>query len=412
MNLEISLAEMKEILNEIKKKPEGIFKMMREDIKESVGEYLSSIMKIELSDFLKREPYERKEDESEPNYRNGYYNRNFTLKKIGEVSINVPRDRNGSFQTKVLPRSKRYEKELETDICLMYLTGTSTRTLSMISERLIGRRLSHTEVSNASKELIEGVERWRNRDLGEEKIKYLIIDGVCFSMRVKGSIEKVSVLVVIGVLYNGQRLVLAIQSGDKESASNWRELFKDLKKRGLDSQNVTLGIMDGLPGLEKVFKEEFQNAKVQRCQVHVARNVLAKVPKKLKKDVADDLRSIFYASSKEKSLSFFSNFKNKWDKELPSATKCLENSLESCLTFQSFPEEERISIRTTNIIERLNKEFKRRTKPMEILAGEQSCYNILVFIALKMELYWKSNPIGRVQKNLPFYKSLMEKGEE
>ena len=90
MNLEISLAEMKEILNEIKKKPEGIFKMMREDIKESVGEYLSSIMKMELSDFLKREPYERKEDESEPNYRNGYYNRNFTLKKIGEVSVNVP----------------------------------------------------------------------------------------------------------------------------------------------------------------------------------------------------------------------------------------------------------------------------------------------------------------------------------
>ena len=89
-----------------------------------------------------------------------------------------------------------------------------------------------------------------------------------------------------------------------------------------------------------------------------------------------------------------------------------KNSLESCLTFFSFPEEERISIRTTNIIERLNKEFKRRTKPMEIVAGEQSCYNILVFIALKMELYWKSNPIGRVQKNLPFYKSLMEKGEE
>ncbi len=411
MNLEISLAEMKEILNEIKNKPEGIFKMMREDIRELIGEYLSSLMKIELSDLLKREPYERKESELKPNYRNGYYGRNFTLKRIGEVSVSVPRDRKGEYQTKVLPKSKRYEKELETDICLMYLTGTSTRTLSMISERLIGRKLSHTEVSNASKELIEGVERWRNRDLGGEKIKYLIIDGVFFSMRIKGSIEQVSVLVVIGVTDKGQRLVLAIQSGDKESASNWREIFKDLKKRGINSQNVTLGIMDGLPGLEKVFKEEFQNAKVQRCQVHVARNVLAKVPKKLKKRVADDLRSIFYASSKEKSLSFFSNFKSKWEKELPSATKCLENSLESCLTFFSFPEEERISIRTTNIIERLNKEFKRRTKPMEIVAGEQSCYNILVFIALKMELYWKSNPIGRVQ-NLPFYKSLMEIGEE
>lgn len=233
MNLEISLAEMKEILNEIKNKPEGIFKMMRDDIKELIGEYLSSLMKIELSDLLKREPYERKESELKPNYRNGYYGRNFTLKRIGEVSVSVPRDRKGEYQTKVLPRSKRYEKELKADVCLMYLTGTSTRTLSMISERLIGRKLSHTEVSNASKELIEGVERWRNRDLSKEKIKYLIIDGVFFSMRIKGSIEQVSVLVVIGVTDKGQRLVLAIQSGDKESASNWREIFKDLKREVL-----------------------------------------------------------------------------------------------------------------------------------------------------------------------------------
>ena len=410
MNLEISVAEMIEVLKEIKGKPEELFKMMRKEVREGIGEYLSSLMKIELADFLKREPYERKEDEPEPNYRNGYYGRSFTLKRIGCVSVSVPRDRKGEFQTKVLPRSKRYEKELETDVCLMYLTGTSTRTLSMISEKLIGRKLSHTEISNASKELIEGVERWRTRDLSLEKIKYLIIDGVNFSMRVKGSIEKVPFLIVIGVQEKGQKLVLAIQSGDKESTSTWRELFKDLKNRGLNPQNITLGIMDGLPGLEKVFKEEFSNARVQRCQVHVARNVLAKVPKKLKKEVADDLRSIFYASSKEKSLSFMSQFKNKWEKEIPSAVKCLENSLESCLTFFSFPEEEWISIRTTNVIERLNKEFKRRTKPMEIVAGEQSCYNILSFIALRMELYWKSNPIGRVH-NLPFYKSLMERGE-
>ena len=103
-------------------------------------------------------------------------------------------------------------------------------------------------------------------------------------------------------------MVLGLQSGDKESASNWREFFKDLKRRGLQSQLVTLGIMDGLTGLEKVFKEEFSNAKIQRCQVHVSRNVLAKVPKKYKQDVADDMRSIFYASTKEKSLSFWQTF--------------------------------------------------------------------------------------------------------
>ena len=154
-------------------------------------------------------------------------------------------------------------------------------------------------------------------------------------MRVDGSVETVSVLVVIGVTEKGERLILALQAGDKESASNWRELFLDLKKRGLNGRNVILGIMDGLSGLEKVFKEEFPKAKVQRCQVHVARNVLAKVPRKLKRAVADDLRSIFYASSKERAMEFFSQFKKRWEKQLPSAVRCLENSLKACLTFFS-----------------------------------------------------------------------------
>ena len=164
-----------------------------------------------------------------------------------------------------------------------------------------------------------------------------------------------------------------------------------------------------MPGLERVFKEEFPNAKVQRCQVHVARNVLAKVPRKLKKVVADDLQSIFYASSKKKAMAFFGQFKARWEKDLPSAVKCLENSLDACLTYLNFPEEEWISLRTTNIIERLNKEFKRRTKPMEILAGERSCYTLLAFICLKMELHWRSNPIGKVAHNLPFFQRLVER---
>lgn len=167
-----------------------------------------------------------------------------------------------------------------------------------------------------------------------------------------------------------------------------------------------MGVMDGLPGLERVFKEEFSKAKVQRCQVHVARNVLAKVPRKLKKTVADDLRSIFYASSRKKAMEFFNTFKDKWQKDLPSAVKCLENSIEACLTFFMCPEEEWISLRTTNIIERLNKEFKRRTKPMEIVAGENACYMLLAFISLKMELHWRSNPIGKVRNNLPFFQNL------
>ena len=407
MKVEISVPEVVAIFKEIQEQPERIFEMIRVEIRENVGEYLSKLMDMERTEFLEREWYEH--GHGEVNHRNGSYPRNFTLKGIGEVQVEVPRDRKGEFTTQVIPRSKRYENELRQDLSVMFLTGVSSRTLSMISTRLIGSKISPTEISNANKELIEAVEKWRTRDLSGETIKYLFLDGVNFDMRIDGSIEKVPVLVAIGVTETGQKLVLGFQAGDKESAPTWREFFKDLKGRGLDGSTMVLGVMDGLPGLEKVFKEEFPKAKVQRCQVHVARNVLAKVPKKLKKAVADDMRSIFYASSKSKAMEFFDIFKARWQRELPSAVKCLENSLEACLTFFICPEEEWISLRTTNIIERLNKEFKRRTKPMEIVAGENACYTLLAFICLKMELHWKSNPIGKVRKNLPFLKELEDK---
>jgi putative transposase len=150
-------------------------------------------------------------------------------------------------------------------------------------------------------------------------------------MRIAKSIECVPILVVIGVREDGTKLVLGLQSGDKESATTWRQFFKDLKKRGLDGSGVTLGIMDG--------GEEFSHAKIQRCQVHVAKNVIAKVPRKLKREVADDLRSIFYASSRKKAEEFAVTFAAKWEKDLPSAVKCLSNSLDACLTYLSFPED-------------------------------------------------------------------------
>ena len=401
MEIKISVPEVIRLMKEIQENPARIFEMLTMNVRKDVGAYLTNLMKAELTHVLGRGDYER--SKGNPNHRNGSYPRNFCIKGIGEVAIKVPRDRNGEYQTQVLPRSKRYEDRIAEDLSIMYLTGISTRTLSMLSKRLIGREISHEEVSKANRELTGAVEKWRNRDLSQEKIKYIFVDGVIFKMRIEGSIENTPVLVAIGVTETGARLVLGLQSGDKESATNWREFFRDLKSRGLDGSAVRLGIMDGLAGLEKVFEEEFPTAKVQRCQVHVARNVLAKVPHKVKKEVADDLRSIFYASSKEKSKGFYRSFQEKWDKEIPSAVKSLTQALDACLTFFNFPEEEWISLRTTNIIERLNKEFKRRTKSMEIVAGENACYRLLAFISLKMELSWRSNPIGKVRPNLPLY---------
>jgi len=406
MKMEVTVAEVHELINEIRDQPENLFAMIRANVQERVGQYLSELMDAELTHFLGREPYERIEGQS--NHRNGSYGRRFTLKGIGEVGVKVPRDRKSEFSTEVIPRSKQYEDAIREDLCMMFLGGVSTRTLSLMSERLVGRRISAGEVSNVSKELTRAVEEWRERDLSGESIKYIFVDGTHFSMRIEGSIEKVPILVAIGVTEDNHRTVLGLQAGDKESASNWREFFKDLKRRGLQGDIVMLGIMDGLSGLERVFEEEFPNAKVQRCQLHVTRNVLAKVPRKLKKTIGDEIRSIFYASSRKKALRFFEQFKVKWGKELPSAVKCLENSLDACLTYLHFPEEEWICLRTTNVIERLNKEFKRRTKPMEILAGERSCYMLLAFVCLKMEVTWRSKPIGKVPSNLPFFKKLAE----
>jgi putative transposase len=406
VKVEISVTEMVQVFKEIQGQPEKILEMVRADMPQAVGGYLSEIMRLELTRFLGRQPYERAENES--NHRNGSYPRRFTLKGIGEVPVQVPRDRKGEYQTHVIPRSKQYEEELRQDIAVMFLSGVSTRTLAMISHRLLGHKISSGEVSRCSRELVGAIENWRNRDLASMRFKYLFCDGVYFEMRVARTVEKVSVLVVIGVTKDGQKQVIGLQSGDKESASSWRETFKDLKGRGLDSQTVILGIMDGLPGLEKVFREEFPKGKVQRCQVHVARNVLAKVPKKLKQEVADDIRSVFYASSRQKALELAALFTERWQKEVPSAVKCLQNSLDSCLTFFDFPEEEWISLRTTNVIERLNKEFKRRTKPMEIVTGETACYTLLAFISIKMEIHWRSNPVGKVRYNLPSLRNLIE----
>ena len=185
----------------------------------------------------------------------------------------------------MIPRSKQYEDALREDLCAMFLAGVSTRTLSLMSERLIGRKISPMEVSNASKELSRAVEAWRERDLSAESIKYMYVDGTLFSMRIDGSVEQ-------GACSGGHR-------GDRGRVPNGSG--RAVRRQGIGLHvagafqghqatrvwipaRVVLGIMDGLPGLEKVFLEEFPNAKVQRCQIHVARNVLAKVPRKLKKD--------------------------------------------------------------------------------------------------------------------------------
>jgi putative transposase len=389
-----NVPETKEIFKSILERPETLFEMMAFDMKEIAERTLSAMLKQELTLFLGREKYQRA-GEGQENRRNGYYKKGYTVKNLGELSLQIPRDREGDFSSKIIQKYDRYDKRIEKDICLMFLSGLSTRGIELISQSLIGRRISASEVSKINGELLTGLEAWRTRDLSAYRIKYMYIDGVNFHCRVKNSVEVTPMLVVVGVTEENKRTFLAIQQGDKESATTWRQIFKDMKRRGLNPESVQLGVMDGLSGLMTVFRDEFSNAKVQRCQVHVARNVLTKVPHKIKLKVADSLRDIFYASTRAKAKENFEAFVVQYEPTIPSAVKCLSNVIEECLTYHSFPQEHWISLRTTNVIERVNKEFKRRTKPMEVLAGEKSAYRLLCFIALKMELSWKTAPFCR-----------------
>lgn len=371
--------------------------MMEFDMREIAERTLSEMLQYELTLHLGRGKHVRA-TEGQTNRRNGTYSRHYTVKNIGELEIDIPRDREGSFSSQLIQKYDRYDKRLERDVCVMWLSGLSTRGIELISQSILGRKISHGEVSKINNELLTGIDAWRTKDLSAIPIKYMYIDGVNFDMRNGVSVDKIPMLVVIGVRKDTNRKVfLTIQKGDKESASSWREVFKDLKARGLRKDIVELGIMDGLPGLMTVFEEEFPNAKIQRCQVHVARNVLCKVSWKSRGEVTDALRDIFYANDRTKATAAFHSFVAKYEHSHPSAVQCLSKVIEQCLTFYSFPEHEWVSLRTTNPIERVNKEFKRRTKPMEILAGETSAYRLLSFIALKMELGWRKMPLDRVQ---------------
>ena len=398
--LTVKMSDVMDFFCRIKENPATLFEEIRENITVKVADFLNGLMGVEITLFLGRGPYERGIVEVKKNYRNGYSERTYCAKGIGKLSVRVPRDRNGEFRTSILPRYQRHEEELSREIIVLFLAGLSTRNVELISRKLLGFKVSKSYVSQCSKQLTDAVNSWRERSLSEMLVRFMYVDGVNFDVRIDNKVEVVPVLVAVGVDTAGFRHILGFQAGDKESAGSWREFFKDLKRRGLDPAAVELGIMDGLPGLEKVFREEFHNADVQRCQVHVARNVIAKVPRAIKKDVADDMRSIFYASSKLKAMKFFKDFKSRWEMEVPSAVKCLEKSLEQCLTYLKFDECYWSSLRTTNPIERVNKEFKRRTKPMEILAGEANLYNILSFVSIKMEMGWSKSPIQSEGKKL------------
>ena len=249
LKVQISIPELKShalAIREMAMDPMTTLQSLAGDLRGRFEGWMNELMQAELSIHLGRERYERTGSRS--NHRNGVRRRRITIKNLGTLELRVPRDRDGSFQSAVVPERIQYDPRIEQDLQMLFLGGASTRTVELMSERLFGRRLSAGEVSKANKKLLAPVEAWRNRSLADAKYLYLFLDGTNFSMRRGNEVVKQCVLVVIGVNEARQRQVLALQAGDKESAQAWKAVFADLVRRGLDPSTIQVG-EDRLPSL-------------------------------------------------------------------------------------------------------------------------------------------------------------------
>jgi putative transposase len=221
---------------------------------------------------------------------------------------------------------------------------------------------------------------------------YLYVDGTNFRVR-RTTVDKEPTLVVLGVDETGRKSVLSMVQGDKDNRRAWESVFTELKERGLDASKVQLGIMDGLPGLGTAFTDAFPNARVARCWVHKAMNVFPRVPKKYQPAFHADWDTVAYAANLDAARAAFNALKSRWSKDAGDAVACLERDIDALLVHYTFPAEHWDALRTTNPIERVNKEFKRRSKAMEVVSPE-GLKVLLAFTALRLEYGWALTPIS------------------
>jgi transposase-like protein len=326
------------------------------------------------------------------NARNGFVTRTYAIKGFGSLRLRLPRDRKGRYVSKVVPPHRRYDEATEKDLAQLHLSGISTRMLSLLSGPLLGVRVSRQEVTNSMHAIVPAAKKFLDRPLGDRKFKYLYVDGTNFNVR-RTTVEKEPTLVVIGVDETDHKSILAMVQGDKDSRGAWEMVFRSLKDRGLDHLTVTLGVMDGLPGLAEAFREAFPNARVARCWVHKSRNVFPRVPKRYQAAFKADWDAAMYAESRTAGEAALEVLNARWRKQCEDAVACAERDRDSLLVHYEFPKAHWEALRTTNPIERVNKEFKRRSKAMETL-GPDGLKVLLSFTALRLEYGWMTTPIA------------------
>jgi putative transposase len=352
-------------------------------LKEIVERVLQGLLEAEMTEHIGAAPYERTEDRK--GQRNGYKPRTLRT-RVGTLKLAVPQDREGAFSTRLFARYQRNEKALVLALMQMYVEGVSTRKVKEITEELCGTSFSKSLVSQLASSLDSELEAWRNRRLEAEAYPYLYVDARYEKVRVDGRVVNQGVLLVSAVRDDGMREILGVEVADTESEATYHELFRSLKRRGLSG--VELVVSDDHEGLKSALARHFQGASWQRCQVHYARNLLGMVGYARRKDLAEGLRGVFAATSRKVAVQLASELATRWRGSHPKVSEHLEEHIEECLSCLAFPEGHRRRIRTTNGLERLNQEIKRRSRVVRIFPNREACLRLVAALAIEQSEEW------------------------
>jgi len=353
-------------------------------VADAIAIMMNGAMQLERSRYLQAEPYERTEQRQ--SYANGYKPK--TVKtRVGKIQLSVPQTRDGAFYPSSLECGLRSERAMKIALAEMYVQGVSTRKVAKITEELCGFEVSSSEVSRASAELDAQLSSWRGRQL--ESFPYVYLDARYEKVRHGGSVISVAVLIAVGVALSGHREILGVSVELSEHEVHWRQFLSGLKDRGL--HGVRLFIADAHEGLKAARNAVFPAVPWQRCQFHLQQNAQKYVPKHhLKREVAGRIRAIFNAPDDAEAKRLLEIFLTDYQENAPKLVEWAETSLPEGFEAFKFPEQHRKQIRTVNMLERINKEIRRRTRVATLFPNTDSCLRLVSAVAMEISDDWQT----------------------
>jgi transposase-like protein len=317
-------------------------------------------------------------------YRSGYYTRTLVT-RVGKLELRVPQDRDGRFSTELFERYQRSEQALVATLAEMYVQGVSTRKVKAITEELCGHSFSASAISAINKRLDESLAAFANRPLAEP-FPYLILDARYEKVREGGIVTSQAVMVAVGIDWDGRRQILAVDMANRESRSSWKTFLLALRERGLNG--VEFVVADDHAGLRAAIREVLTEAAFQRCYVHFLRNALDHLPRKADDDCLQELRWLYDRRSADEARRDLAAWIGKWGSRYPRLVAWVEENIEETLTFYRLPRQHHKHLKSTNMLERLNEEFKRRTYVVRIFPNAASCCRLIRALAVETHENW------------------------